>query len=132
MSSPTAVADALHAELAARRKHQRERHERARLGEYDRDVGNTCKECGPVNPLVAEHGELRGFVPVVFKVPAGLTGTTEDQEKVGHRPCFTCNPDRWEAWQRGDMASKPAKGETAADRQAKEQKRRAQEEASWV
>jgi hypothetical protein len=86
-------------ELQARRAVQRERAERARLGEIDQG----CPECGPASPVTDLAGEVPGWVAVLVEIPASVYGDPEPYTQVQRRPCFTCNRPRWEAWQTGDL-----------------------------
>jgi hypothetical protein len=101
-------------ELAARRAAQHDRAERARLGAYDREHGNTCSECGPANPATAELGGHRGWVPATVDIPPQVEGNLDRFTRVVWRPCFSCNRARWQAWQRDEL-SLPAQTTRRAD-----------------
>jgi len=130
---PTPIADPLAREVAARRAAQAGRAERARLGEVDREIGNRCPECGPAGAGGTAAGPHPGWVPVTREIPAEQAGTVEPSLVVEWRPCFTCNPDRWQAWQEGTLRS-PGRGkvETPQDRAAREQERRTRERSAFA
>lgn len=131
MSDPPSIAGPLAQEAAARRAAQAVRAQRARDGEIDRriDQETQCPECGPQTDAALQHGHHPGFVrtPVITHIYG------EPREVVEDRPCFTCNPGRWQAWQEGTMrSSRRAKVETAEGRQVAEQDRRKRERNSFA
>lgn len=130
-TDPTPVGDPAARELAARKAAQAVRAQRAEDGEIDRqiDTEHQCPECGPTSEPARQYGYLSGYVyePIVHHEYG------EPREVVEGRPCFTCNPERWRAWQDGRLrsTSKP-KVESATDRQAREQDRARRERSSFA
>ncbi len=132
-TDPTPIADPLAREVAARRAAQARRAERARLGEVDRELGNLCPECGSAGAGGTAAGTHPGWVPVSREIPAEKARTVEPCLVVEWRPCFTCNPDRWQAWQEGKLRSPGrAKVETPQDRAARDQERRTRERSAFA
>ncbi len=120
-ADPLSVRDALAEEARARKAAQGVRAERARFGQQIRELGNTCRECGPGGAGGADAGMHPGFVPVSRELADPSTGEVKVDPKTGRpellvewRPCFTCNPDRWAAWQEGTLRS--ARGQAPAIR----------------
>lgn len=104
-ADPTQVRSALEREVIARRGAQAHRAERARLGEIDLEIGNTCPECGPDGAGGGEAGMHPGFVPVTRTIPARTPGNRggEPVEVTDWRPCYSCRPERWAAWQENNL-----------------------------
>ena len=82
----------------------------------------------------------QGYVPVTREIADPASGevkvdprTGETEVLVEWRPCFTCNPERWRAWQEGTLhSSSRARVESAEDRQLQQQERRQREQQSWA
>ncbi len=109
-ADPLSVRDPLAEEVRARKAAQGIRAEHARFGQQLRELGNTCPECGPAGAGGGDAGMHPGFVPVTRELADPSTGEVKVDAKTGRpellvewRPCFTCNPDRWRAWQEGRM-----------------------------
>ena len=111
MESGTPTDTALARESAARAALRRQRGEHARLRELDRGP-LACPECGPGNPAAAEYGPVPRFVPVarVAQVDTASGEIVDPTEVVEWRPCYTCNPDTWKAWQNGKLQDKRRRG----------------------
>ncbi len=137
---PTPVAGPLAEEIRARKATQGIRAERARFGQQVRELGNTCPECGPAGAGGGDAGMHQGYVPVTREIADPASGevkvdprTGETEVLVEWRPCFTCNPERWRAWQEGTLhSSSRARVESAEDRQLQQQERRQREQQSWA
>jgi hypothetical protein len=112
MSDPDPAGSPLAQEAAARRVAQANRAERARLRRVDREIAAACPECGPAGAGGGDAGMHPGYVPVSRETVDTKTGEVKIDPRTGHpelvvewRPCFTCNPDRWRAWQEGNLRS---------------------------
>lgn len=133
-ADPTQIRSPLEAEARARRAAQHDRAERARLGEVDRRIADEhqCPECGPAaagDPTSPDWpGINTGFVPVRRTVAPGQPGNaqgSEPVEVVEWRPCFTCSPDRWRAWQEATLRSpRRPKAQAQGNDEAQEGRRR--------
>jgi hypothetical protein len=140
VNDPTSISGPLGEEIRARRAAQGIRAERARYGQLVRELGNTCQECGPAGAGGGDAGEHPGYVPVTHEIVNRRTGEVELDSRTGQaktvtewRPCFTCNPERWRAWQEGKLHStSQPKIESAADRQARDQDRQQRERSSFA
>ena len=136
MSEPTRVTP----ELAARKLLQRERAEYARGRDFDRAQAELeachgeCTAPGSTRGgiLLGDGTRTAGMVAVDAAGQPLQDVPLAGEPFVATRPCFDCNRERWEAWQRGEMASKlRRKVENAEDRKVKQQRQHRADQESF-
>jgi hypothetical protein len=140
MADPVLAGRVITRELAARRAAQRARGQAARDDEYDRLQAEVeacqgeCRAPGSTRGgvLCGDGSVTQGMVAVDDRGDPLVEAPLAGDPFVLTRPCFDCNPERWEAWQAGRLAGKKrTKPENAEDRRVREDKRRRQEQQSF-